>query len=358
MQHRRVSDAVRATVLALIGVLAATIAMSPLAPSVRADDTEEMEEAAQVEQAAQPGPDDPALLRELVERLLSPPFPPLPDDTPRLQLLPGALPPNLPLEVPRPPGSRLIGSVLRPSFGPGQFGPGPVIGMGAEIVLDVPGAAPEVFALYERELGEQGWTAPPFTRGGRPGGFQPTQQPFGAPLCKGEQGPFVSLTVFPRTNAPSDVRIRVEAAGGPGPCGGPFPSGPRPPEGPPGFDRIPLLTPPAGVVLQTSGFGGGPGRFSSDALAETAMSVAELEAHYAQQLTAAGWTRRDGGVDGPLAWSFWTVPGEGDFQGFLYVLEGPGANRRSLHVEAASATLAGGPGGPVAIAVPAPLPPR
>ena len=307
---------------------------------------------------AQPS-EDPALLRELAERLLGSPGPgPRGAELPPPRLLVGALPANLPFDVPLPPGSRLVGSVVRPSFGPGPV-PTPS-GESVEVVLDAPGAAREVLAFYDRAFVERGLSmAPQSGRGQPPGGFLPTAGILNSALyCQSEQGPFVSLNVFPKANGPNDVRIHIET-GSPGPCSGP----PLPPRGRlpgPPDDPLPPLEAPSGVQLQMTGGSFAPFLRTSEAFAETEASVAELEAHYAAQLAAAGWRRLDGRAEGSLAWSLWQLPGDEERQGFLYVLAGPGPNRRTLHVQVASAVMTGGPaaGGVVTVTAPAPPPPR
>jgi hypothetical protein len=69
---------------------------------------------------------------------------------------------------------------------------------------------------------------------------------------------------------------------------------------------LPVLYAPEGVAVDA---GGGPNRWTTEATAQTDHSVAELEAHVAQQLAAAGWLRQAGAAQGPLAWSTWTLPG-------------------------------------------------
>jgi hypothetical protein len=270
---------------------------------------------------AQPG-EDPVLLRELAERLLSPP-PDVRGEAPRARLFPGALPPGLEIDLPVPPGVRLIGSVQRGA-------PGSKNVVGVEVVLDAPGTPAEVAAFYQRALGERGWFAPP--GGGPPtGGFQPTAGPLYRMFCAGSAGPFLTLSVYPVRDGPTDVRLSIPT-GAPGPCGE-TPS--RPPHIP--FDLLPALTVPEGVAVTTVTTGPNrPGTVSSDAIAETGLSPAALEAHFAAQLAAAGWTRVDGGAQGRLAWSAWQVPGEGEWEGFLYVLDGPGAGCRSLHLHIAT----------------------
>jgi len=45
-----------------------------------------------------------------------------------------------------------------------------------------------------------------------------------------------------------------------------------------------------------------------------------LEPHFADQLTAAGWTWVAGSADATVAWSAWEVSGDGGWRGVLVVL--------------------------------------
>ena len=291
--------------------------------------------------------EDPALLRELAERLLARSFPAPPGDPPRVRLLPGALPAELPFELPLPPGSRLVGSAVQSRISSG----GERRGESIDVVLDAPGAPDDVIDFYDDVLAARGWFFP--GEGRRGGGFQPTLAPSSRTFCGSESGPVLFVTAHPRATGPNDVRIRVETGTPiPVPCGGLI----RPPE-PVATDPLPPLFAPPGVQLLHSGGSatlGGPGMRTSDAIAETEMPVPELEAHFARQLVAAGWTRLDGRADGPLAWSTWAVPGEGDWQGFLYVLAGPGPAHRSLHVQATSLAQQTLPGEGIRIGPPGP----
>ena len=318
-----------------------------------------------------PTQEDPALLRELAERLLGSPYPGPPSvELPPARLLPGAIPADLPLMLSLPPGARLIGSVVRPTLSGGPAGP--AVSESVEIVLDSADTPAAVLAFYERALPAQGLFVPAAYRAGRPGGFLPTGGG-GMPTfyCQSERGPFIEIVAVARTGRPTDVRLRIQAF--PGPCGAP--PGPLPSQGPPA-DPLPPLEAPAGVVVLPGGSGGSPLQRTSDAVAETTLSAAVLEAHYARQLETAGWQRTAGGSSGPLAWSVWRVPQDeadparpgfilapGEREGFLAVLEGPGPERRSLHVQVTSAgsLTGGGPSAvfvPVAVPTPAPPPPR
>ncbi len=274
-------------------------------------------------------------LAELAARLISPPYP-MPDgSTQTVTLHPGALPPNAGFDLPIPPGAHLVGSVLRqrtnanPSF---------------DAVLDVPGNADDVTSFFERELGKKGLTPPQMPPQMQPGGFQGSVGPAkGSTFCKGDGLPFVSVSVFSRVNVPNDVRVHFEPAQAANtqqwmgsPCsqkGGP----------PPGMttQRLPVLRAPDGVALQGSGSSFGGPRQQSDAVANTSKTAAELESFFAPQLAAAGWTRVAGGANAPLAFSTWKVPGDGDWQGVLIVIEMPAKDRRSLMLRAESPTGSG-----------------
>ncbi len=77
---------------------------------------------------------------------------------------------------------------------------------------------------------------------------------------------------------------------------------------------------------------------SSTTFATTSMSAAELERAFAEQLREVGWNRTRGGADGPLAWSTWSLPEGPEWQGFMYVIDAPGENRRQLSLQVQSAT--------------------
>jgi hypothetical protein len=275
------------------------------------------------------------LLSELATRLLVP----LGAQQPPVQLLPGQVAPEVPLELGAPPGGRIVGSAVRSS---GPEGPSSV-----EVVLDAPGTPGDAQRFYEQSFGRQGWSPQAAGPGGSPRGFQPSvPPPTFTPFCRSAAGPWLLLGVAGRPNAPADVRVRVELRGG-GPCATP-PSGPVRGQEPPGAALLPALYAPAGMPVELTGGGPGPRRFGSDATVVGEVPPTDLEAHFARQLQAAGWTRRDGAAQSALAWSTWTVPGTaetGEVQGFLYVLAAPGSGQRALHVEVLTANLLAGPGG-------------
>jgi len=282
--------------------------------------------------------DDPALLRELAERLVAPGVGP--NGQPQTAvLLPGQLPGDLPLALPQPPNSRVIGSAVRKTDARAT---------GWDVVLDVPGVSADITTFFQQNLSGVGWNSPP-NRGvpGRGGGFQSSALPANsAYFCQSTRGPFLSVTTYAKTGGPNDVRVHIETSN-PGPCAATA--------GQPSLsERIPSLSSPPGVFVQGMGGSGSSTRSTSDATATTEQSAQALETAYAQQLMAAGWTRLAGGAEGPLAWSTWKVPGDGDYEGFLTVRETSAPNRRDLHVDMSSLTDPVGASGATSTAAPAP----
>ena len=272
--------------------LAATTATSPATPP-----------------AAPPSPDDPALVRELAERLLTPMFGP---GSPQIvaKLYPGKLPPDL--QVTLPSSARVVGSVTRTGTG-AKFG-----GPGADVVLDMSGSTTDVLASLHASLVAAGWTAAPVPYG-TPRGFQATVSPVSAPFCKAES--WMNVSVSGGEEGVRDVRLSVN--GGGGPCG--VSPAPMQKQFPPGMDKLPALYAPKGVALTAYGAPGGPNRWGSEAVANTTLSARDLEGHFAAQLRSAGWSRTAGGADGPLAWSTWKV--DATWTGFLSVLESASGTR-------------------------------
>lgn len=230
----------------------------------------------------------------------------------------GSLPPGWPPEVPLPNGARLLGSVAA-SFGDFRSGY-------AEAVLDADGAPHDVLSAYQAELGRHGWA--PYELPRPPRAFVSGESAAGErqSFLRTEDGPVLQVTVLSRDELPSDVRVRLDANG-------------RKPRGQLrghhslAIERIPTLQAPSRVLLTPSGGGGGSEReWTARSTARTGMAVGELEAHFASQLSEAGWTRLGRGDDGVVAWSSWRLPGDQEWKGLLLVDAAFVEDQRSLMV--------------------------
>lgn len=263
-------------------------------------------------------------IRELAERLLESRFPTA-SGTAHARLLVGAVPDGLPLELPLPPGSKVVGSVIQPAAArPG----GRPTGEATDIVLDAPGDAGAIMSFYDEALTPLGWSGPLGGQGFRHGGFVPAPAVPTRTFCRSTQGPWLSVRIVAESGGVSDLRIHVDTAG-PGPCANP--------QGlPPGAAILPALAAPAGAAMQGLGGSGGAGLWSSSAIAETEASAADLEAHFALQFTAAGWELSDRGRSNRMAWSRWRTAEQGEWRALLMVVEEPEPNQRFMHVRAES----------------------
>ncbi|HMA37898.1 MAG TPA: hypothetical protein VKY74_25845 [Chloroflexia bacterium] len=310
--------------------------------------------------------DDQVTLQELAERLLAPhqgrQRDPLNPEPAALELTPGQLPAGLPVQLPAWPGARLIGSVAqRDTQGLVSW----------DVIWDVPGDSVALADSAEQSLAAQGWQRLEDRRLGLmiDGGFQvdpqtpppaamlarlarqrppipaemqarinrfeairPQQRMFTAPPAPGT----LQLTVTPRPDSPTEVRLHSDPVDW-----APFRMRRQMPTGVTG--HLPALTPPPGVLLLPGGGGGSPHNWTSRAGALTDQTPATLEAHFASQLTAAGWTRAAAAAAESLAWSLWAIPAVPGAQGFLLVRVAPDPGRLHLlvQIEAAQSTGAG-----------------
>jgi hypothetical protein len=299
--------------------------------------------------------DSEAQLRELAEALLLQSYgsyggPSRPGSQPAIDLLPGQQPPGLDFALPVPPQGRLLGSAV-------QRANGRLVS--AEMVAEAPLALAAMQEFYQRALTELGWWSPTLQMTARTGGFQAV--PTGTPsvlFCGPDSRQYLNLTVVAKSGAASLARVTIIR---PDPSSIPAGMAVVPPCAAPGTSpqpvassavQLPALTAPADARLFTVGVppSGPPGTPGGQSATSTAMATApqvpaELEAYFAQQLAAAGWTRQGGQAEGMVAWSLWQVPDPPGTQGFLLVLATPGEDQRFLLLRADPAPQAAATGG-------------
>lgn len=192
-----------------------------------------------------------------------------------------------------------------------------------EAVFDAQDDPAGLLAAYETELTKGGWAHFEDFNPMR-GGFVSSEQGEARMYRHGADLPVLMVGVTTTNAPPSDVRLRLDFE-----FARRMPRGPR--GLPPGADLMPELRPPAGVALTGQTGGGSEGRWTSETTVQTEQAVAALEAHFADQLAAAGWTRTAGAADDVVAWSAWEVPDQKEsWRGLLLVLAPFGPTERSL----------------------------
>ncbi len=249
-----------------------------------------------------------AALEALIERLTSYPDPS--GGLRRVRLLPGELPSGLPFEIPLPPEARVIGSAVGEADG--------------TILLDVPQSPEEVEAFYARELAARGWEEQrPYLE--ESGFVSAGVERGGGRFCRGKGGPSLRVSAFVRPEGTTDLRIfyTLESRFS-------FCDRPRAVREKPLLEVreevLPRLVHPEGSRQRRGGGGASDDYVSSYALVRlpstSAWSAEGLRAYYAEQLRAAGWTPREEGKTGAVAWSRWDVAYEGErWQGLLFVVD-------------------------------------
>lgn len=230
---------------------------------------------------------DEASLREFVGRAL---HYNIPGETQSTTVLIGALPEQLPVELPIPDGARVIGSTVR----------GPQAG-GTEVILDVDMAPEAVLEFYQEQLGQAGWERAPEFGGG---GFVSPSWP-SASFCLNQDEAVIYLTATEVAGAPTDVRVSIQAPVEYSACD-PQAYGPMDEAS----GMIPDLVSPAGLVVQSGSSSSGEGMADTTASLTTELSPAELSDSYAEQLQEAGWALAFRQSADEMVWSTWSKDDE------------------------------------------------
>ena len=259
--------------------------------------TREAEEV-RVEMAGAATDDVASALRELLLRIALPP----PGHNPRdeaLQLVAGRLPEGLPITLPLPPGSRVLGSL--------------VTGSRMTIYLSSRTRPRPLLDFYREQLSFPVWTF--FGELPQWGGFLPQWLPDPAMLepvtgqfCSEVGGPGVTVMAQVRRVGATEARITVEADPIRTPCGNSMAAA--------DYHRRPcaqlpvLVAPPESDFVEAEGFtGGGTDRTirgEARGYLYTAMDLEAVAAHYGRQFEAAGREREAEGRDDVVAWSTWS----------------------------------------------------
>ncbi len=257
-----------------------------------------------------PTPGEIDLLEKLALGLLVYPGDPR-ASKPRLFL--GKIPENLPIEVPIPEQSRVVGTLARSETQ-------------VEIVLESDLTPEEIFSFYRAQLTSLGWHEPEGMWPHHAGGF--LHSDFGPHMnitfCQEPGGAGLTLNILQLESTTTDVRLNLSLDREMNPCAQQAMMR-RHMRHHEMYEIIPPLIPPRGA--QQSGWSGGS---SSDevhttATLKTTLALDALAKQYADQLSQAGWTQTDAGASGPLAWHTWHFTSEDQepWSGLFFILKTP-----------------------------------
>jgi len=217
----------------------------------------------------------------------------------------GELPKQLPVEIPIPDRTRVVGAVFNSNNN-------------VEMVLDVGMPPEEVRLFYVKKMLADGWNHPPSER--QRGGFtgQATRQT--ETFCFSTKGPMLHVAVQPIDETTSDLRLYLHLEER-DQCD---------PESELSHIEqsrsvIPSLHAPSGSWRMG---GGGSAitkdQHSSSGRLQTEMKLDEILDHYAEQLQRAGWKRLDSVQGRFMASANWSFRDEGGNQwGALFIARKP-----------------------------------
>lgn len=228
-----------------------------------------------------------------------------------VQLLPGKLPQEMPVDLPIPDGTRTVGSMIQEDTG-------------FSVVLDVPMTPDQALEFYRERLASQNWTEVQLP--GMNQGFVEDGDPSIA-FCKDSKDPWMIIVAHPEENG-TDLRVSISNDTDCSPCSLNQ-----------GYDDwlkpIPKLAAPKGARISNENSVSGPGNMvATSVTVKTEMNSSSLTAHYADQLMAANWTIMGEGESGPSSWSSWSYNDEDGqtWDGFLMALELPGTDETQRFV--------------------------
>ena len=252
--------------------------------------------------------------------------------TQNAQLLPGQLPDPLPVTIPFPEDSRVLGSLAR---NPESI----------TIYLDTYLNPGQILTFYRQHMEVEGWQTTSVHRPHR-GGFMhsgserrggnetfykglhdaalagntsESYSAWGDDGNRNRSGPVLVVNAYPGRGGATDLRLSLE-------MNGPFPPGP-----PPHLRRrpsrntsnyLPALEAPEGANYAGGSSRGGHDSVSVDTTLVMDIDLSTLAAHYKTQLKLAGCILTDEGQGGPLAWMNWTLEEDGEqWRGILIILK-------------------------------------
>ena len=234
---------------------------------------------------------------ELANRLLQVAYMGGPELT-QAELLPGKLPEEMPVELPIPNGSRIVGSEILED-------------MGITVVMDVAMTPEEALDFYRDALVPQNWTETDITgmERGFVGGSATTI------FCKGARDPSVMVSAYPLENR-TDLRLDISTDPYYSPCSMSDPSD--------WIKPLPKLAAPKEAVISNQNFMSGCGnQVAVSAEIKTELNSSALAIYYADQLKAANWTAVSSEECGPASWGTWRFEDEEGiyWDGFLIALD-------------------------------------
>lgn len=221
-----------------------------------------------------------------------------PDDTrisrPRLFL--GTVPEQLPVQIPIPEQSRVLGTLARNEAD-------------IEVALESDLAPEAIFTFYLAQLPPLGWQELEGEWDHLEGGF--VDSAFGPHVsrtfCQEANRAGMTIEVLSEV-AITRVRLHLSLDREENPCTQ-WMTAQRQAKYQRIYEHIPPLLPPRGGQQTSTGGSGSPYESSTHGTLISEQAIDALATHYAEQLIHAGWRQAETGMSGPLAWHSWHFTG-------------------------------------------------
>lgn len=231
---------------------------------------------------------------------------------PQPLLFPGTIPDDIPLEIPVPPHTRLLGT-MADNYRYGNYRSRPFVVM---LESDLP--LEEAVSWYRTQTAALGWKERVSPDQRASGGFVQSDYHRSARLafCHTPSCAWLSPTLAERETGTTLVRLDLMLEKEGNPCTQPEQPGPHGSRGhhgllhPPG-PQLPTLIAPAGAQLQGGGSHLGPKEIQVTSQVTTPLDLDAVAQHYAGQLIQASWTQTEAGAGGPFVWSTWQFTNSG-----------------------------------------------
>ena len=240
--------------------------------------------------AETPNNDDEMISRGIVERLLRLNIPDFMGVEKKLFI--GKLPDNLPVEVPQPGNSQVVGTIQR---GKDNY----------QIELDVPQSAAQVESFYENQLTQKGWKQQKQPSPQQAFAITANQSNKSSSYCESAKGPSINLSISQLEKTSTSVSIGLSTNKNNHFCR--YLSGGSP------FDivEVPSLKPPENTkVIPNPMRTFGSEISNSKATLESQLNIEQLKQHYINQMQQAGWTKTADAKNTQTNLSVWTFKGQ------------------------------------------------
>jgi hypothetical protein len=236
-----------------------------------------------------------AALRELILRIVAPADPQSPEYANPL-LLAGRLPDTLQIDLPLPPATRVLGSLL--------------LTKRTTIYLESQTLPRQILSFYRERLPALRWSF--FGEARNLGGFTVGEVPERAScqFCSATEAAGLSVSAHVTPSGVTDLRLQLVTDPSQTPCANP--------NTPPAWEyrnrqpRLPELAAPSEGDIVGGGGSGSPWHCESRGYLYTGMALSAVANHYGLQFQTSGWIRQDEGNDELVAWSRWARQAEED----------------------------------------------